>query len=66
VGWGHSSLPQALAFAEAAGVRRLLPFHHDPNHDDALLDRIFDAAEAAPLPFELLRATEGAAFDVPG
>jgi phosphoribosyl 1,2-cyclic phosphodiesterase len=66
VGWGHSSIPQALAFAEAARVKRLLPFHHDPTHDDDQLDSLFDAAEASSLPFELLRGTEGASFEVGG
>jgi len=35
VGWGHSSVADAVAFARLAGVRRLLLFHHDPLHSDA-------------------------------
>jgi ribonuclease BN (tRNA processing enzyme) len=38
VGFGHSSLRQALQFAQLAGVRQFVPFHHDPVHSDALLD----------------------------
>ncbi|MCH8111391.1 MAG: hypothetical protein IH905_05470 [Proteobacteria bacterium] len=34
VGWGHSSVLQALKFADAAQVERLVTFHHDPWHDD--------------------------------
>ena len=64
VGWGHSSLPQALAFADAARVGKLVTFHHDPSHDDAKLDRLFDEASASPLRFELLRGVEGATFDL--
>ncbi len=64
VGWGHSSIPQALAFAGAARVRQLLTFHHDPSHGDEQLDRLFDEATASPLPFELLRGVEGASFEV--
>jgi phosphoribosyl 1,2-cyclic phosphodiesterase len=30
LGWGHSSVAHAAAFARAAGVRRLGMFHHDP------------------------------------
>jgi phosphoribosyl 1,2-cyclic phosphodiesterase len=30
VGWGHSSIPHMLAFAEMAGVKTLVPFHFDP------------------------------------
>ena len=36
-GWGHSSVPDALAFGRRCGVERLLLFHHDPWHDDPLL-----------------------------
>ena len=38
VGWGHSAMTHTLAFATAAGVKRLVTFHHDPGHDDAALD----------------------------
>lgn len=64
VGWGHSSFPQALAFARAARVKRFVTFHHDPSHDDDELERLFHEATASPLPFELLRGTEGACFDL--
>jgi phosphoribosyl 1,2-cyclic phosphodiesterase len=40
VGWGHSSVAQAVQFAEAAHVDRLLLFHHDPLHDEEQLDAI--------------------------
>ena len=64
VGWGHSSLDQALAFAEAAQVRRFVTFHHDPSHDDNQLDSLFDDATASPLPFRLIRGLEGASFEL--
>ncbi len=63
VGWGHSSLDQALAFAGAAQVRRFVTFHHDPSHDDDQLDRLFDEATASSLPFRLIRGMEGASFE---
>jgi phosphoribosyl 1,2-cyclic phosphodiesterase len=37
-GWGHSSLPDAVTFAERCNVVRMLLVHHDPWHDDAFLD----------------------------
>ena len=43
-GWGHSTWQEGLRLADAAGVKRLVIFHHDPAHDDAFMDRI--AAEA--------------------
>jgi phosphoribosyl 1,2-cyclic phosphodiesterase len=38
VGWGHSSISQALSFGTATGARRMLLFHHDPLHSDEDLD----------------------------
>ncbi len=34
VGWGHSTWEAAVALAEAAGVGRLVLFHHDPGRSD--------------------------------
>jgi phosphoribosyl 1,2-cyclic phosphodiesterase len=39
-GWGHSSLPDALAFARRAEPQRVVVVHHDPWHDDAFLDAL--------------------------
>lgn len=65
IGWGHSAIPDTLAFAAAAGVRRLVTFHHDPGHNDAMLDRLEAAARGSlDLTFELTPGTEGAAFEV--
>ena len=44
VGWGHSSVADAVAFARAVGARRLLLFHHEPRHGDRLLERLEDRA----------------------
>ena len=44
VGWGHSSVSDALAFAHRADPERVMLFHHDPGHDDDLLDLISDEA----------------------
>jgi phosphoribosyl 1,2-cyclic phosphodiesterase len=38
VGWGHSRMSDALAFARRAGAEQIALFHHDPLHDDAMLD----------------------------
>ena len=39
-GWGHSPWNGAVATARAAGVRRLVLFHHDPGRDDRGLDAL--------------------------
>jgi phosphoribosyl 1,2-cyclic phosphodiesterase len=60
VGWGHSTIGQALALAEAAGVAKLAAFHHDPSHNDNQLDQLYSAAaEERDWSFELAPAREG-------
>lgn len=39
-GWGHSTFEAGAAVAEAAGVRHLCLFHHDPSHDDDFMDAL--------------------------
>jgi phosphoribosyl 1,2-cyclic phosphodiesterase len=63
VGWGHSSLPQAIDFATIARVKQLVTFHHDPGHDDLSLDRLMaQVRRSSEIPFELVPGTEGATF----
>ena len=40
VGWGHSTWQEGVKIAQAAGVKTLVVFHHDPNHTDDMLDEI--------------------------
>jgi len=40
IGWGHSSVADAVAFAEVVGARRLVLFHHEPLHTDGSLERL--------------------------
>jgi phosphoribosyl 1,2-cyclic phosphodiesterase len=44
VGWGHGSVSSAVSLALDAGVRKLLLFHHDPSHDDTMVDAMVDDA----------------------
>jgi phosphoribosyl 1,2-cyclic phosphodiesterase len=39
-GWGHSTWQEGVRLCRAAGARRLAVFHHDPEHDDDMLDGI--------------------------
>ena len=45
-GWGHSTWNAGADIADAAGVKTLIVFHHDPGHDDAFMDTIAEAADA--------------------
>ena len=40
VGWGHSTWQEGVRLCKEANVKRLAVFHHDPEHDDDMLDGI--------------------------
>ena len=64
-GWGHSSLNDALAFGTLAGVKQLVPFHHDPDHTDADLDRLIaEAIDETKPQFKVTAGFEGAVFEL--
>lgn len=47
-GWGHSTPRQAVDLAAEAACARLILFHHEPEHDDATVDRLLaDARDHA-------------------
>jgi phosphoribosyl 1,2-cyclic phosphodiesterase len=39
-GWGHSTIDDACALGKAAGAKRLILFHHDPERTDGEIDDI--------------------------
>ncbi len=40
VGWGHSTWREAVRLSRAADVKRLAIFHHEPDHDDAFMEKL--------------------------
>src|SRR5215470_13425827 len=64
IGWGHSSVDSVVSLALDANVGKLVLFHHDPNHDDAMIDKIVKHARAlvakSGKPLEVEGAQEGA------
>ena len=46
VGWGHGSLSSVISLALDANVGKLILFHHDPNHDDEMVDKMVEQARA--------------------
>src|SRR5437667_57477 len=62
-GWGHSTFEEAVALAGDAGVKRLVLFHHEPEHGDEAIDALVAAARrqarAKGLPAEVVAAQEG-------
>lgn len=43
-GWGHSSWVEGTRIANEVGVKHLLLFHHDPDHDDFFVDGLVEKA----------------------
>jgi phosphoribosyl 1,2-cyclic phosphodiesterase len=39
-GWGHSTWEEGIKVARAARVRKLILFHHDPEHSDEMIQQI--------------------------
>jgi len=70
VGWGHSSLEYAVDVALAAGVERLVLFHHDPAHDDTMMEQMEamarDHVGRRGQALEVLAAREGLELEVHG
>jgi phosphoribosyl 1,2-cyclic phosphodiesterase len=67
-GWGHSTPRQAVDLAREGRCRRLVLFHHEPEHDDDALDRLVSetreyAARVAPR-LEVGAAVEGMKFSL--
>jgi phosphoribosyl 1,2-cyclic phosphodiesterase len=67
VGWGHSSVADAVAFARAVGARNLMLFHHEPRHTDESLDRLEDRARSlvGPTENQPTLAREGIVVELP-
>jgi phosphoribosyl 1,2-cyclic phosphodiesterase len=69
VGWGHSTVSDAVAFGLRAEVERLVVFHHDPAHDDSALQELGEQAQrawqkAGRDPSEVTLAREGTTVTV--
>lgn len=61
-GWGHSTWAEAVKVARKAKVKRLILFHHDPSHDDRMVDAIVEQARKRFPNVEAAR--EGMAIEV--
>jgi len=47
IGWGHSTWQEGVKVAKAANVKKLVVFHHEPNHSDDFLDALVPKVKAA-------------------
>jgi phosphoribosyl 1,2-cyclic phosphodiesterase len=39
-GWGHSTWVEGVKIAQEVGAHQLVLFHHEPEHDDAFVDKL--------------------------
>ena len=44
-GWGHTCADDTVALAARAGAKRVYLFHHDPDHDDAKIEKMVKTAQ---------------------
>ena len=68
VGWGHSCISEVVSLADAAKVKTLYLFHHDPDQSDDDIDAKLETARKLLAdrnsPVECLAPTEGQTFKI--
>ncbi|HXZ42688.1 MAG TPA: MBL fold metallo-hydrolase [Terriglobales bacterium] len=62
-GWGHSHWREAVNVAMQSGAKELILFHHDPDHDDACIDKV--VREARNYYPRVRAAAEGMQIELP-
>jgi len=66
--WGHSTFDDVVRFGAASGAKRLVLFHHDPDHSDELMDKYSaycrDLAAKAGSAMECSAASEGTCIEL--
>jgi ribonuclease BN (tRNA processing enzyme) len=62
-GWGHSTYEESVTLAQDAGAKKVVLFHHEPEHDDKEMDALLAAArkfaKSRREPLEVIAAQEG-------
>lgn len=65
IGWGHSSVRDAVAFGKICKVKKLAIFHHEPMHSDHELEHILEnSLKNQELDFEVSLCSEGDEFEI--
>jgi phosphoribosyl 1,2-cyclic phosphodiesterase len=64
--WGHCTIEYAVWLAAEVGAHRLALYHHDPTHDDDMIDRLTAAAAACgrAMGVEVFAAREGLSVEL--
>ena len=65
VGWGHSSMRDAIAFGQLSKVKKMALFHHDPLHSDKTLESLLEKnANEVEHDFEVFLAREKDVYEL--
>ncbi|WP_051315168.1 MBL fold metallo-hydrolase [Algoriphagus terrigena] len=65
VGWGHSSIDDAIAFAKMCKVKKLAIFHHEPSRSDLEIEQMLqDSLGNEELDFEVQMCAEGNEYNL--
>ena len=59
VGWGHASCSHSVEYAQKANVKKLVLFHHDPNHTDEQLEQLEKIYVDSSKSVEVISAKDG-------
>jgi phosphoribosyl 1,2-cyclic phosphodiesterase len=63
VGWGHSSVSDAIDFGNLSKVKKMVLFHHDPAHTDVQLETMVDKSiQGKTIDFDLVIGKENDVF----
>lgn len=66
-GWGHTTVEWSVDYALAAGVKRLVLFHHEPLRNDDAMDAVLAASRArAGGALDVVAAVEGDVIELSG
>ena len=57
--WGHCTVEYAISVAEQAGAKAVALYHHDPMHDDDMLDALAVKCEQMHCGVDVIVAREG-------
>jgi len=66
IGWGHSSMDDAIKFGTLTKVKKMVLFHHDPVNKDSDLENMYDqSVKNKNIGYDLILGKENDVFLVP-
>ena len=66
IGWGHSSMEDAIKFGTLTKVKKMVLFHHDPVNKDSDLENMYDqSVKNKKIGYDLILGKENDVFLIP-